>query len=367
MQLDDSVDLGSITQQGKHCPVIMLNIKMQEQSNAPDRAALTHKGYDLLDAISVDLYEQSPRDQLKLLMPKLKEAIMVVKRKKARLLITSFLPFHNDSSLALLRLLQDDIDFDFLDYRSFSKNNLNDYIAILEKAREIKKQENNSDQQERTANPKSHHLNDPGTRYYSTRRKVQAALLDVNNRAALDTIAEITRKDEPVTLAEIAARLNIKGIPTNRGKKHTAKSVSRLKHKLEEITDRFRPVPAMELKAGEYMNADGVRNDPKFKNIPLNWEDTVPDFSDEIVLSLAHPLQVDINVTLSDNQPDGDQGYSFTTALPAGDTALKIDILQETALLPGRHYIKFEAEGYESKYLPLTLYQETYGSTSKPS
>jgi hypothetical protein len=323
---------------------------------------------------------------------KLNEAINSANSYDANLVISHFRPFEIDSSLPVIKLLNNRREqFYFDDFPGFEKNDLVSIIKFLEKRKLSKKESPVNKNKIRPVRGTKHHLQDDENRINSAKKRMQKAFMDVNNLKAMHLLMQL--KDEKLTLEQKANKLNHANIPTSNGKSHTPKSVSRI----EERITLFRENPIWEFSRGARvaMNVDSnsmpiydlketaeemwekvamnvnsysrpisEHAQMNFYNIAIKLK-TLPllnpspispenDFQDKIELLLEHSVNSDISIEFYNNSGESE----YQTILQKGEKRKVIHVLKETFLLPGQYYAKFIAQGYAPSISPFTLYKK---------
>jgi len=287
----------------------------------------------------------------------LKEAIHTSTISNTKLLISSFKPFGLDTSLPLLQLLTDGgRPFEFLDFTEFDKDALKITIAVLERRKESSKEVKKESLPQKAAQKvqnSGHHLQNIAIKEKSIARKIHYAWMDVNNLTAMGYIGKLSTD---YTLKDLAEALTNQGILTPKGKAHTPKSVSRLRERLSELPKLIKEPLISSQRHGHVMGAGKV--------LPVNLPNEVPDFTDKIVISFTKSINQKVTVEIFNAESKPNQP-AFVKEYSAPLDLIKIDIREETVLIPGLHSIRLKAKGYDSYIFKATIFAELFAGISK--
>lgn len=296
------------------------------------------------------------------------------------LLISSFKPFEYDSSLPLFEMLKNSgVNFRFIDFPAFDRNYIKIHIQYLKKKKE-------SLPSDPAATPppskvpdasEAHHLNDNYTRLISRRKKMQTAYLGPLNLQALYALRQATDWQALAQSPTRAARfLNTNNILTARGNTHSPKTASRLVDRLLHLrnTLAFEPILKYHSLCARPLNAPPALPalPPKLKELPIKWENEIPDTNQQLTFYLLETFERTIEMTIFTHSlsrfqattiehmenatpPPPEKVYRWKQAFAPPLDRIDIHIVHDTALLPGIHYVCFQAEGYRDTWRCFTV------------
>lgn len=286
------------------------------------------------------------------------------------LLISSFRPFEYESSLPLFELLSNsDIPFRFIDFPAFDKHYIRIHIQYLKKKRESQSVRP-VDTVATTAT--EHHLNDEYTRLISRRKKIQTAYLSPFNLPALRSLRQATDWPKAAASPTRAARhLQTNNILTARGNTHSPKTASRLTERLLHLSQTlaFTPILKYHSLCSLPLNAP-LPTPQKMRELPVRLDNEIPDAAERISFLLQQPCEQDVTVTIfthsllyfqttkaahSDLPDEPQQVYQWEQTFAPPVQQIDIDIVHDTALLPGIHYARFRARNYHDTWRCFTV------------
>lgn len=277
-------------------------------------------------------YYQESEKNLDDFLVKFTRAAKKAKQLDAGLYVETFLPLQYSENRRLLKLLFEmEVDFKFFDFKSLDKNSLKSMIDFFELQSEHRKTQLKGAETKQSGNP---NLTDPEIIEVATRQKKQRAYF--NNQDA--RLIAVKMHEEGYSQNKIAADLNEKGFVTSKGKQFYAKQVSRFLEKFEEMRKYFLPSKRRERALDPQL--DGAEADRK---IPLVF-DNGQDFENVIEFQFSSPLETGLKIEIYDNVSPKPV---YTETFKGVRKKVTIDIMNDTYLYPGRHYVQFEAEGYQ--------------------
>lgn len=180
-------------------------------------------------------------------------------------------------------------------------------------------------------------------------KRILSALRDLNNQKARRRVSEL-REDENLNFNRIAKQLNEEGYKTRRGKGFHAKSVQRIYNSQKELETRFELTE-------------------KFKTIFQNQNVLIENFQTPPRRVPVQEIQSDMNylmirldkvlaesIVLTIGNHEGEKVY--TGLIKTGNKEYTIDLLEENKFLPGLHYVRLEAENWQSALYSVKIMEE---------
>ncbi|MGH1434630.1 MAG: hypothetical protein ACRBG0_09250 [Lewinella sp.] len=338
-------------------------------------------------------------------------AISTAKKRNKPLFISHFTPFTEIESIPWLQNLVDsNLKVRFLDSPSVSEQAFPHFIFIHSKTKARPKE------RKVKTSKQGLHLRDKDHQALKVRKRIQKTYFKANNITAIEFLLKES-KDNNYTLSELAEKMTSQKIKTSLGNSHTPKSVSRLFDKIEilediftkdlsienidkklsELKDRFTMSGVMERQVASTLEVavSGARNllsrteelppgtieqqyenyfskinnnnnkaEEKLDTVPLLWEAEpfkVLDFSEFIYLKFSLNIKkVRVRIFPALHHKERQELDEYDSADQYMDTEeglkeIKIDIVEETTLLPGRYYLLVEADGFQPAWQVFTI------------
>ncbi len=272
-----------------------------------------------------------------LLRSEFQKAVNAAKKNNLKLLISSFRAFKVKENRELLGfLINSQIGFEFLDFSTLDRYNLKAILDYFNYPLESETKTTKTKQ----SNPSrgNNNLNSKEIIEISSRKKTQKALFDETNKATR-LAAFYLKNIEGKSLNQIASTLNEKGYLTTTGKAIYAKQISRHIESFEELQAKFSKSRVEELHLQTTL--DGEENDLKYSSPPILMKNGC-NFDNILKFKFSVKKLLDFEIKIKDNKGV----VRFDNKYPVIENILQIDILKETILLPGLHYLEITAKGY---------------------
>ncbi len=269
-----------------------------------------------------------------------KDAVREAARNNSALFIESFVPFQRAENRHLLQFLYEaEIDFHFFDFESLNKDSLQSVLELFELQSTSRKAQTEEASSRRKGNPQ---LQSEEIASRASRRRKQQAFFD--NKEAMQKAVQLSNAG--YSQNRIAQKLNEKGYITAKGKSFSAKQISRYLKRFEKLTSFFRINHQLEVQQDPLL-ADNEENKHP---IPLDLEEH-RDFDNLLEFEFAHPVKNKVRFEIKDNQSQTVLEKEYEEV---GEKVI-IDVLKDTTLFPGLHYLKVSAKGYKPVYRTFTI------------
>lgn len=279
----------------------------------------------------------------------LRNSIVKVKPTKCALAIELryFYDFHKPENYKLFgMLLKSKIDFYFFDPKNpeIKEYDNNAIEVIYNYFLDTKDKRSSSNQQKDKNEIRNPNLLTPDYIDFASRKRTQKSYFDPNN---IKTWLEIYKfKIAGFNDNKIAKALNNNGWLSARGSVFTAKQIGRLVESHKKLMDSFKPHP-ME---AEYLQVENHRNLPALpiSSISCNHEFNL------VCIQFKQKIDDEVYVQIEDNQEEN----RFRGRLTASNMDIKIDILKDTTMYPGRNYIILTSLSYCDYRAPVDVHPE---------
>lgn len=338
--------------------------------------------------------EEAPVENPADLVPEFKRIAGVVKQThqaEAYLHISSFAPFRKKENRELLDFLYNSgIDFEFEDYPSLHNREQLKVIIEFLRWQTPKEHEAHPESALRGRNKTNQKLGQAETIELSRKKKRQIAFFDESSRKARLFAVKLRRQGN--SLHEIAKRLNDSGLLTTRGNSFHAKQVSRLLEAHEELLSLFEVAPNEHVLLGgansgrdphttlpepypglykgqaqpsKFLDVAAPSNQAalqaiqapdlgrSFQVIPINinTKDGKLHCDKLIFLPVSEVLQTPLEVILMNNS-----GFiAYNEVLTAPVSEIRINILEDTFICPGQHYLRLKAGGFADRNFSVVI------------
>jgi hypothetical protein len=279
----------------------------------------------------------------------LQKAIVLSKDKF--LVISTFKPFEIKANRGLLELLLgQETNFLFMDFPHLDKTTAPVLVEFMRRnSREVSRSSGGKKAKKQMPNPE---LTSKKTQNLARRKKKQRAYVNPINYKIRQEILPLLQKN--LSRNEIARILNQKELRTANGSIFYAQTVARHDQTIEEMESFYDVAPETKAKLQKELEEDirqttmlgaTTQAHVQVKN-PENIEDKI-----QLLVQGVSEFE-EIKVEILDNKGK----RVFSRVFPPGTKDYSIDILKETTLFPGKHFLRIKIPGAPMKQIPIELF-----------